>query len=110
MKKLITIILIFVFCSFVIGCGNPRTINKFTYDTYGLFNESDKKNENIEYRLVVGNVIWSIILVETIIAPIYFLGFDLYEPIGLKDKNAPKGTIGNLNKLQEPDTYNGTLK
>lgn len=108
MKKLLSIFLILTFCSFIFGCGNPKTINEFTYDTYGLFNETDKKNEKIEYRIIIGNIVWSVILVETIIAPIYFLGFSLFEPIGLKDINVPKGTI-NHNKLQEPDTFNGTL-
>jgi hypothetical protein len=35
----------------------------------------------VQYKTVVGNVIWGIILVETIIAPIYFFGFSLYEPV-----------------------------
>jgi len=66
------------------ACADPKTIDGITYDTYGLFNESEKKNPQVEYHLSVGNVIWSIILIETVVFPIYFLGFSLYEPIGRK--------------------------
>ena len=52
-------------------------------------------NPNIEYRLVMGNVIWSVILIETIVGTVYFVGFDLYEPIGKKNDIDPnrKGII-----------------
>ena len=54
---------------------------------YGFLNKNDKMNPDIEYRLVVGNVIWSIILCETIIAPVLLLGWHMYEPVGKLDKN-----------------------
>jgi hypothetical protein len=68
----------------VIGCGNSKVIDNKTYGTYGLLNEETKKNPNIKYRMIVGNVIWSIILCETIVFPIYFVGFSLYEPVEKK--------------------------
>ena len=85
--------MIAVFCVTILGCGNTKNINGVTYDTYGLFNQADKKNDAIQYRIIIGNIVWSCILVETIIAPIYFLGFSIYEPVGIKNKNAPKGAV-----------------
>ena len=61
-------------------------INGHDYDTYGLLNKDDYKDDNIKYRLSYGNLIWSFIFVETIIAPVYFIGFSLYEPICKKTK------------------------
>jgi hypothetical protein len=89
MKKLIALALCL---SFFYGCGDPKVINGKKYDTYGLLNANEKKNENIEYHLVVGSIICSVFFVETIIAPIYCLGFDLYEPVGVKG-NVEKGVV-----------------
>ena len=66
------------------GCGQPLTMSTKTYPTYGLFNESTDKSKDVCYKISVGNVVWSIILVETIIAPIYFVGFSLYNPVRMK--------------------------
>lgn len=52
------------------------------------------KNPDVAYRLIIGNIIWSCILVETIIAPIYFIGFSLYEPIGPKT-TTEKGVVSS---------------
>jgi hypothetical protein len=71
------------------GCGDTKVIDGVEYDTYGLFDESDKRNPNIKYELIVGNVVWSVVLVETVVAPIYFLGFSLWEPVGLKGDHVP---------------------
>lgn len=92
MKKLIvSLILIVVF--FISGCGNDKVINNKTYGTYGLFNQNEMKNEKIEYQLILGNLIWSFLLCETIVAPIYFIGFSIYEPVGIKNVNKEKGEI-----------------
>lgn len=85
MKKLISIFLS-IMLLVIIGCGETKKIDNITYDTYGILNIADKKNDNIEYNLIIGNVIWGIVLVETIIAPVYFFGFSLYEPVGVKGK------------------------
>jgi hypothetical protein len=77
----------------LVGCGDPKMIDGVTYDTYGMATQHSKKNENIEYRCIIGNVVWSVLLCETIIAPIYFIGFSLFEPVGVVDKNKPKGAL-----------------
>ena len=77
-----------------IGCANPKTIDGITYDTYGLANKDQVMNPDIEYKIVFGNVVWSIILSETIIVPVYMVGWSMWEPVGKKDLNAVKGQIG----------------
>ena len=62
---------------------------------YGLFDENKLKNENVEYEMSAGNLILSIIFFETIIVPIQYVGYYLYEPVGLKNTkpiNELKGT------------------
>ena len=60
------------------------TICGVTYDSYGMLNQDDKKNPDIQYEIVWGNVIWAALLVETVIFPIYFFGFSIMQPIGKK--------------------------
>lgn len=73
------------------GCGNTKTINGIEYDTYGLLNKDDKNNPEIQYELIWGNIIWGAILCETIVGPIYFYGFSIWEPVGEKT-----GTTGEV--------------
>lgn len=64
------------------GCGRPIEHEGKEYPTYGLINESTSKSDKMCYETSIGNVVWGVILVETIIAPIYFFGFSLFNPIG----------------------------
>ena len=70
------------------GCGRPALFtvdgNTKYYPTYGFFNESSDRSKNVCYEVSIGNVIWSIILIETIVAPIYFIGFSLFNPVDVK--------------------------
>jgi hypothetical protein len=85
MKKLFALILI---VSLLTACGKPMSITTPAgtkeYPTYGLFNESTDKSKNVCYKISIGNVVWSIVLIETIVMPVYFVGFSLYNPIGPK--------------------------
>lgn len=67
------------------ACGRPITHEGKEYPTYGLLSSDTEKSDKMCYKLSIGNLIWSIILVETIVAPIYFIGFSLFNPIGPKD-------------------------
>ena len=89
MKKIIGLTLALA----LVGCGRTACIDGKTYDTYGLLNQDSSKNSKIEYRLIVGNVIWSVILCESIVFPLYFIGFSLYEPIGKAGDADTKGVI-----------------
>lgn len=84
MKKVCVIFLMFAFIATITGCGDPMVIDDVKYGTFGLINEDEVKNSEIQYELIVGNMVWGIILFETIIAPLYFFGFSLYEPVGKK--------------------------
>ena len=76
------------------GCGaENKTIGGVEYGTYGLFNKEEMHNKNIQYEISGWSIFWSVIFCETIIAPIYFVGFDLYQPIGVKDPNWVPGQV-----------------
>lgn len=79
MKTLLCILILsFVVCS----CSSNKTIGEKTYETYGLLNADDNKNSNIKYKPCWGNIFWGAFLFETIVASIYFFGFDYMEPVG----------------------------
>ncbi len=106
MKKILTSFLIVAILALSFtGCADRKTINGTEYDTYGLFDEGKKANPNIEYELVWGNIVWGVILVQTLIAPIYFFGFALWEPVGVQNNNpALKGVMGNTNHITPTST------
>ena len=85
--------MIFLLCVSLAGCGSTKVIDGVEYDTHGLFNKDEKKNQNIQYELVWGNIIWGAILCETVVAPIYFYGFSMWEPVGKKT-----GVVGQVVK------------
>ena len=92
LKKFVIAVLIMSFVS-ITGCGDTKRIDGITYDTYGLLNKNEKRNPNIKYRIIIGNIVWSCLLVGAIIAPIYFLGFSIYEPVRKTNPDEPKGSI-----------------
>ena len=69
----------------LLGCGDGIRVDGDYVDTYGLFTESQKVDD-VEYRIIMGNVIWSAILCQSIVFPVYFVGFSLWEPVGPKIK------------------------
>ena len=66
------------------ACGNDKVINGKKYQTYGIFDEESQKNPNILYEVSPGSVIWAIILCETIVVPVYVIGWDLWQPVQAK--------------------------
>ena len=93
MRKTVCFLLVIVLCFSLVSCGKPKTINGVTYDTCGLLNSDEKKNPNIEYEVCWGNVIWGCILIETLVAPIYFFGFALFNPVRVKNPSRIIGAI-----------------
>lgn len=63
------------------GCAGPLHAGQKTYQPYGLFNEDTRKVPGVKYELSAGSVIVAIILAETIVVPVYVVGWDLYEPV-----------------------------
>lgn len=87
MRKIMCVVLA---ASLLAACAQPKTIDGVTYGPYGLLNSDDMKNDNIRYEVVWGNVIWACILMETVVFPVYFFGFSLFQPVG---KKTVKGAI-----------------
>lgn len=85
MKKILAIII--SCCLLFISCANSKTFTiddkHVTVQPYGWMNKSEK-NENVNYKICTGNIVWSVILSETIIAPILLTGLGLYEPESVK--------------------------
>lgn len=92
MRKMISLFVAIALAASLSACARPMTICGVTYDSYGLANQDDKKNPEVQYEVVWGNVVWGALLFETVIAPIYFFGFSLFQPIG--KKSTTKGAIG----------------
>ena len=76
-----------------IGCAQPLEVDGVQFGSYGLANEAEMKNPDLRYEVIVGNVIWGVLLCETVIAPIYFFGWSLYQPVGKKSPNHVPGQI-----------------
>ena len=76
------------------ACGaDDKTINGIRYGTYGLINESEMHNPKIQYEISGWSIFWSFVFCETVVVPIYFIGWDLYQPIGVKDPNWVPGQV-----------------
>lgn len=80
-KKVLCVIVAIVFCITIIGCADSKVINGKEVEPYGLINKNQVKQDNVHYRVCNESIIWGIILFETIVMPIYFFGFSLYEPV-----------------------------
>ena len=83
MKKFTSMLLILCFMCMVglSGCNNTKTIAGHTYDTYGVMNQDENKNPNIKYEVSIGSVIVGVIFSESIIIPLYIIGWDLFQPV-----------------------------
>lgn len=114
MKKLnLLFVPIILFALVFVSCANSKTFTvpdengqdvTFIAKPYGWANADDCKIEGVEYEVNVGNVVWDILLVETIVVPIYLSGWQLYEPVGLSTINPHKITIVDgviKNKVEE---------
>ena len=80
MKKLMATVCIALMLSVSLGCGSSKEINGQHHDTVGVFT-LDERNPNTCYEVIFGNVVWSVLLIETLFAPIYFIGWSIMEPI-----------------------------
>ena len=90
MKKLL-FSLVLVLALFT-SCADSKVIDGVRYRPYGLMNADDVKNDSIRYVASSGSIILSIVFIETVIAPVYILGFDTMEPVNKCDPKL-KGVI-----------------
>ena len=86
MKRIFIYILAFIF---FVGCGHNMMVNGKERKTIGLINIAlndpslfEIKHPDTKYKIIWGNVIWGVLLFETVVAPIYFYGFSMFEPVG----------------------------
>lgn len=84
MKTFFRLLLIFLVIFAFSSCAESKIIEidgkKVNVEPYGWF-DSSVKNDSVHYQLSKGNIIWSVILSETIVAPILITGTGLYEPV-----------------------------
>lgn len=79
----VTIILLFT-C-----CADSKTFEKadgtkFTAEPYGWMNTS-RKIEGVKYDINAGNLVWSILLSETLVVPVLLTGEAFYEPVAYEE-------------------------
>jgi hypothetical protein len=89
MKK---ILFLFLLSFLMFSCAEQKTFTnskneEFIAKPYGWANEESQKIDTVVYEINAGNAILSILFSETIIAPLYLTGWEIYEPVRLKNKN-----------------------
>lgn len=78
------------------GCAKSKTFKRsdgteFTARPYGWMDRNDYRIDGVEYDVCTGNVVWSIVLSETIVGPFLITGVGLYEPVSYsEDTNKEK--------------------
>ena len=86
MKKIIAVIVAVAFLC--MSCGQNKVIEGKERKPVGIvsmcadFGDYSKK---IHYEPCWGNIVWGVLLSETVIAPIYFFGFSMFNPVSVKD-------------------------
>ena len=75
------ILIILLLAVLFISCAENKTIDGKVIPPYGLFNEEAVKDSTIIYQVSPGSVIFGIVFIETVIAPIYVVGWDLFEAV-----------------------------
>lgn len=88
MKRTLTamvVILALVLATTSCGGGAPKPVDPLkAYPSYGIFNEDTDKSQNVCYKMSPLSVILSIIFIETVIVPVYLVGWDLWDPYRIK--------------------------
>lgn len=115
MKQLVAMVLIFTVL--LSSCADSLTYengqgNEVTAYSVGLFNQDDK-DPNVNYKLCVGNTVWSVILVETLVAPLYFVGWSILEPVSVRQQTpllSPKAEAEIVNRTLRRDSLERVAK
>jgi hypothetical protein len=79
--------LVLAACMALSSCADSMSFLGQKFEPFGLLSE-DRRDPSVCYNVSWGNVFWGALLFETIIAPIYFFGFAMYEPVGLRTPGA----------------------
>ena len=81
-SRILSLLVCLFFAVACLGCGDTLYKDGAKYETFGFFNRKTARDPAMCYEIIVGNVVWSILLAETFIFPIYFVGFSLFEANG----------------------------
>jgi hypothetical protein len=83
--KISIILLVAVFFT---SCADSKKFEingkQVVVEPYGWF-DLKAKNDSIVYKINTGNVVWSVLLSGTIVAPILLTGDQLWEPVRKKE-------------------------
>ena len=98
MKKIVAIIMAFALVVGMTSCASSKVLSVETengkqeasFHPVGWAN-MDTKNEDIHYKVSAGNVVWSVLLVETVVVPVVLTGWYLFEPDYSLSSNHIKG-------------------
>jgi len=66
--------------TFTVQDPETNVTTQITAKPYGWMNDS-RKIEGVEYDVCVGNIVWDILLVETVVVPVVLTGVAFYEPV-----------------------------
>ena len=100
MMKVTAMVVCLGMMAIFLGCGTSRTVcikkqaipepECHRYKQVGLF-DPENENPDVEYEVIVGNVVWSVLLFPTIAVPLILLGWYLWEPVGERSTDKPPG-------------------
>lgn len=102
MKKFLFMLVLVMFA--LTSCDNDQSYtlpnstggqSTVTATSYGIFNTSDKI-EGVKYEVCVGNVVLSVIFSESVIIPVWLVGWHLWEPVGLDNGKSVKIVNGKV--------------
>ena len=87
MKPIKQLLSVLVLLTLLTSCADSKEFvidgKKETIEPYGWF-DLEAKHDSINYKINTSNVVWSIVLCETVIIPILITGDQLFEPISKK--------------------------
>lgn len=90
----VTLVVILIVCMSLVGCGKSMVIDGVERKTVGLIETSTRSgdySEDVRYEPCWGNIILGVVLIETVIAPIYFFGFSMLNPVSSVNSPAAQG-------------------
>jgi hypothetical protein len=70
----------------MLGCSSPRVIDGVTHRPAGIFSAS---SPDIYYEVNGSDIILTIVTIETVVIPIYIVGWDILEPACKKSDYTP---------------------
>lgn len=85
MKKILLVTLLMSICIIFTGCADSKTFKKkdgteFVAEPYGWAN-SYKKIEGVIYEPVLGDIVWSVVAIQTVIVPVWLTGWEIVQPV-----------------------------